>query len=60
MIRAAILFFALALVALVLGAQNFAGVSMEIGKILVIAFLVLAVITGVIGLVTGRTPKNLP
>ncbi len=60
MIRAAILFFALALVALVLGAQNIAGVSMEIGKILVIAFLVLAVITGVIGLVTGRSPKHLP
>jgi uncharacterized membrane protein YtjA (UPF0391 family) len=54
MLRAALAFFVLALIAMVLGASGFAGLSMEIGKILVIVFLVLAAISVVTGLVTGR------
>lgn len=60
MIQAAIAFFVLALLAMVFGASGIAGVSMEIGKTLLWVFLVLAVITFVVGLITGRTPKNLP
>lgn len=60
MIRAAIGFFVLALIALLLGAGGIAGMSMEIGKTLVFVFLILAVISGVAGLITGRSPRNLP
>ena len=59
MLRAAILFFVLALVAMLLGATGFAGMSMEIGRILLVVFLVLAVISFVINLITGRNPKSL-
>jgi len=54
MLRAAIAFFILALVAFVLGANGIAGMSMEIGRILLIVFLVLAVISFVINLMSGR------
>ena len=60
MLRAAIAFFALALIALLFGAGNIAGISMEVGKTLIFVFLVLAVLSAVIGLVTGRSSKNLP
>ena len=59
MLRAALLFFVLALVSMTLGAGNIAGVSMEIGRMLLYVFLVLAVITGVLGAIQGRGPKNL-
>ncbi len=54
MIRAAIGFFVLALVAYALGAGGIAGMSVEIGKILLFVFLVLAVISFLVSLVTGR------
>jgi len=60
MLRAALAFFVLALVALLLGASGFAGLSMEIGRILLVAFLILAAISFVVGLVNGRSPKNMP
>ncbi|MBC7742270.1 MAG: DUF1328 domain-containing protein [Bdellovibrionaceae bacterium] len=61
MLRAAILFFVIALVAILFGATGFAGVSMEIGKTVLFVFLVLAVISFVASLVTGnRNPKILP
>jgi len=60
MLRAALAFFCLALIALVFGASGFAGLSIEIGKTLLFVFLIFALVTGVVGLVTGRTPKNLP
>lgn len=41
----AILFFVLALVAAVVGAQGVAGVSMQIAKIFVAIFLILAIIS---------------
>lgn len=59
MIRAAIAFFVLALVAIVLGANGIAGLSLEIGKILLFVFLALAVISFLVSIVTGRKP-NLP
>ena len=59
MLRAAIGFFVLALVAMLLGAGGVAGVSLEVGRMLLWVFLVLAVLSLVAGLVTGRGPKNL-
>jgi uncharacterized membrane protein YtjA (UPF0391 family) len=60
MLRTAIGFFLLALLAYVLGANGVAGVSMEIGRLLLWVFLILAVVSGVAYLVTGRSPRNLP
>lgn len=41
----ALLFFVLAIVAMVVGARGAAGISMEIARILVFVFLVLAIIS---------------
>ena len=60
MLRAAIAFFVLALVAFMLGASGIGGVSMEIGKILIFAFLALAIISLVVGLVSGRRTNVIP
>lgn len=54
MLRAAIAFFVLALIAMVLGASGFAGMSMEVGRTLLFVFLVLAVISFVANLLTGK------
>lgn len=61
MLRAAIIFFGLALLAILFGATGFAGVSMEIGKTLLAFFLMLALISFVFSLVSGRkSPRHLP
>ncbi len=57
MIRAAIAFFVLAIVAFVLGANGVAGLSMEIAKLLLVVFLVLAVISFFASLIVGKNPK---
>lgn len=54
MIRAAIAFFVLALVAVLFGAYGIAGLSVEVGKILLMVFLALAVLSFVASLITGR------
>ena len=58
MIRAAISFFVLAIVAYVLGANGIAGISVDIGKALLIVFMSLAVISYIVYIATGK--KNLP
>lgn len=60
MIRAAITFFILAIVAYVLGATGVAGLSVEIGQLLLGVFLVLAIISFVASLVTGKKTNILP
>ena len=60
MIRAAIAFFLLAIFAYLFGANGIAGLSMEIGKILVVVFLILAALSFAASLITGRSPKQLP
>lgn len=60
MVRAAISFFILALVAYVLGANGIAGLSVEIGKTLLVVFLVLAVISFLAYLFTGKKNGLLP
>jgi uncharacterized membrane protein YtjA (UPF0391 family) len=59
MIRAAISFFVLAIVAYVLGAFGIAGLSIEIGKILLIIFLAMALITFIASLVTDKKSRKL-
>lgn len=57
MLRAAILFFILALVSYILGANGVAGLSMEIGRILIIVFVVLAIISFVLNITSNRKAK---
>lgn len=54
MLRAALAFFVLGLVAILLGAGHVGGVSLEIGQTLLGVFLILAVISLVASLVGGR------
>lgn len=60
MLRAALGFFILALVAVIFGATGVAGVSMEIGRALLVVFLILAIISFVGGIVSGRGPHIRP
>jgi uncharacterized membrane protein YtjA (UPF0391 family) len=57
MLRAALVFFVLALFGMLLGATGFAGMSMEIGRALLFVFLILAAISFVASLVTGRRTR---
>jgi uncharacterized membrane protein YtjA (UPF0391 family) len=54
MLRAAILFFVIGLIAMFFGMGNVAGVSVEMGKTLLYVFVALAVISFVVSLVSGR------
>jgi uncharacterized membrane protein YtjA (UPF0391 family) len=54
MLRAAIIFFIIGLIAMFFGMNGVAGLSVELGKTLLYVFLVLAVISFVISLATGR------
>ena len=54
MLRAAIAFFVLGLVAILLGANNVGGLSVDIGKTLLFIFLILAVISFIASLVMGK------
>lgn len=57
MLRAAIIFFVIAIVAFIFGASGIAGMSMEIGRILLMVFLALAVISFIVNLVSTRGQK---
>jgi uncharacterized membrane protein YtjA (UPF0391 family) len=54
MLRAAIAFFVIGLLAYFLGAGNIGGLSVELGKTILVVFLVLAVISFLVSLATGR------
>lgn len=58
MLKAAIIFFVLALVAMLFGASGFAGVSMEIGRTLLIVFLVLALLSFIASLFGNNGRKR--
>ena len=60
MLKTALIFFVLALVAMLFGSTNFAGISMEMGRTLLLVFLVLSVISFVVGMVTGKSPRQIP
>ncbi len=54
MIRAAITFFVLAMIAALFGANGIAGLSFEAGKLLLVVFLVLALLSAALGAAIGR------
>ena len=54
MVRAAIAFFALALISLLFGLTGMAGVSMDIARTLLYFFVILAVVSFVASMVSGR------
>ncbi len=54
MLRAALAFFALGLVAILLGANGIGGLSIDIGRTLLFIFLILAVISFIASLVVGK------
>lgn len=54
MLRAALAFFILALVAMLFGASGVAGISIEAGRLLLGVFLFLAVLSFLVSLFTGR------
>jgi uncharacterized membrane protein YtjA (UPF0391 family) len=54
MLRAAIAFFVLGLVAVLLGANGIGGLSVDIGKTLLFIFLILAVVSFIASLVVGN------
>jgi uncharacterized membrane protein YtjA (UPF0391 family) len=57
MLRAAIAFFVIGLLAMVLGATGVAGVSLEVGRLLLFVFLFLALVSFVVSLISGRGGK---
>ena len=57
MLRAAIIFFVIGLVAMALGAGGFAGLSVEIGRSLLVIFVVLSLISFIVSLVGGKRPR---
>lgn len=59
MIRAAIAFFIIGILAYILGANSIAGMSVELGKVLLVVFLGLAVLGFITSLVTGRKNDRL-
>lgn len=54
MLRAAIVFFIIAIVAFIFGASGIAGMSMEIGRLLLMIFLALAIVSFLINVIGGR------
>ena len=54
MLRAAIIFFVLGIVSMVLGIYSIAGLSIEIGKMLLLVFVVLSVISFIAGIFKGK------
>ncbi len=58
MLRAAFAFFVLAIISYILGATGVAGISMDIGRTLLVVFLVLAVIGVAVGIIGGGRPRD--
>ena len=59
MISAAISFFTLGIIAYVLGAYGVAGLSMAIGKMLLVAFLLVAAVSFLAALVLNKKNKQI-
>ena len=60
MLRAALAFLVLAVVAFVLGANGVAGMSMDIARILLFVFLGIAIITFIASFLPGGRQGRLP
>ena len=59
MIRAAVGFFVFGLLAIFLGANNIAGLSIEMGKTILVVFIVCAVLSFLASVVTGSSRRSL-
>ena len=59
MLKAAITFFLVGILAYIFGAYQIAGVSVEIGQIFLYVFFALAIIAFVINMISGRRGRNL-
>ncbi len=55
MLRASITFFVLGIVSMLLGLNSIAGMSVEIGKMLLVVFLILSVISFFVGKTRGKS-----
>jgi uncharacterized membrane protein YtjA (UPF0391 family) len=60
MVRAAILFFVVGLLSLFLGLYGVAGFTFEVGRLLLVVFLVLGVLSIIASAVTGKRPPSPP
>ena len=59
MLRAAVTFFVIGLLAYFLGAGGIAGLSVEIGRTLLFVFLILSIISFLVSLFRGRSSSNI-
>ena len=57
MLRAAIGFFIIGLVAFAIGAGGIGGLSMEIGRTILFVFIVLAILSFLASMFTGKKPN---
>lgn len=57
MLKAAISFFVLGLVFILLGAHGVAGLNVDIGKTLLFIFMILAIISFIFSLVVSKYPR---
>ena len=58
MYRVSIIFFTISLIFIVLGATEYSGFSLEMGKIMISVFLVLAVVSFTASLLIGKRSSN--
>jgi uncharacterized membrane protein YtjA (UPF0391 family) len=57
MLRTAIIFFFIGLCAYVLGANNVAGLSLEIGRMVLFVFVFLSIISFIASVITGKRTR---
>lgn len=57
MLQASIAFFVIAIVAYIFGVNGVAGMSLEVGKLLLGVFIVLAIISTIVGLFRRRSAR---
>jgi uncharacterized membrane protein YtjA (UPF0391 family) len=60
MLRTSIVFFIIGLVAYLFGAVGLAGVSIEIGRLLLIVFVILALVSFVLSIFRKKGPPLIP
>lgn len=58
MLKAAIIFFAVAILAMLFGAYGVAGLSAEIGRLLLFIFLALSILTFLLNLINSRRKRH--
>ncbi len=60
MLRAAFMFFVLALVSILFGTYNIAGLSLEAGKVLLGLFVILSITSFIVGLASNKKSSLVP